>query len=171
MIATWRYLIRVRAAELRSLPADVDCVDDHPHLTQEQRWLIGWWLYRGSTYPRRRASSLKARLPSSGPFWCERVRDRLAERVESIRHWTAEVRSYDHIPDEPATWFVDPPYQGRVGDHYARRFKEHYRLGEWCRSRSGQVIVCEHHGADWLPFRPLGPTGRRNYREVVWSAG
>lgn len=168
VIGTWRYLIRVRASELRSLPTDVDHLDDHPHLTQEQRWLIGWWLHKGTTAPRRKPSAWMVAGKSEGSYWGRAVRDRLAEQVESIRHWKAEVRSYDQIPDGPATWFIDPPYQSKVGDYYTHRFKDHYRLGEWCRSRSGQVIVCEHRGANWLPFRPLGPTGPRNRKEMVW---
>jgi hypothetical protein len=49
-------------------------------------------------------------------------------------------------------------------------------LGEWCRSRSGQVIVCENAGAEWLPFQPFrtikGLEGRRGGKksvEVVWT--
>ncbi len=116
VIGTWEYLIRVRGSELRSLPADVDDVGDHPHLTQEQRWLIGWWLSRSSSYPCRRASSWKTRDPSAQYFWCQKVRDRLAQQVESIRHWKAEVTQLR--PDTWTTrrpWFVDPPYQGKVG--------------------------------------------------------
>jgi hypothetical protein len=171
VIGVWNYLIRVRGAELRSLPAEVEHLDDHPGLIPEARWLIGFWLNKGCTTPRKRRSAWMPLHPSDGCYWGERVRDRLAEQVESIRHWTAEVRSYDRVPDGPATWFVDPPYRGRVGSYYAHKFHDHGRLAEWCRSRTGQVIVCEHHGADWLPFRPLGPTGRRNYREAIWTAG
>lgn len=51
------------------------------------------------------------------------------------------------------------------------------RLGVWCKSLPGQVIVCENDGADWLPFRDLASVksteGRhkpaRFSREVVWT--
>jgi hypothetical protein len=108
VVGTWDYLIRVRSSELRSLPAEVDRLDDHPRLTQEQRWLIGWWLFRGSTYPRRRMSAWKTRHPNGGKFWCGTVRDRLAKRVNLIRHWRVEQCSYDRVPDHRATWFVEP---------------------------------------------------------------
>jgi 16S rRNA G966 N2-methylase RsmD len=71
------------------------------------------------------------------------------------------------------TWFIDPPYQ-RAGRHY--RFGpdqiDYKELAAWCLSRPGQVIVCENHGADWLPFQSLSEVkttraGRRS-REVVW---
>jgi 16S rRNA G966 N2-methylase RsmD len=74
---------------------------------------------------------------------------------------------------EPATWFIDPPYQ-KAGRHY--RFGpdqiDYDELATWCLSRPGQVIVCENEGADWLPFQNLSEVkttraGRRS-REVVW---
>lgn len=171
VVGVWRYLIRATESEIRGLPTRVEHLDDHPHLPQEARWLIGFWLAKANATPRKRPSGWMISGKSPGSYWGPEVRERLARQVADIRHWRVEQKSCLDAPDIAATWFVDPPYQGRVGDHYARRFKEHYRLGEWCRSRTGQVIVCEHHGADWLPFRPLGPTGRRNYREVVWTGG
>lgn len=169
VIGTWNYLIRVKASEIRTLSAVVEHLDDHPHLSQEAQWLIGWWLNRGTTSPRRRRAAWMSLHGSDGCYWSERVRDRLAVQVERIRHWRAELRSYDTIPDTRATWFVDPPYQGRVGSHDAHKFDDHEKLAEWCRSRSGQVIVCERSGANWLPFMPLGPTTPRYRKEAVWS--
>jgi hypothetical protein len=56
---------------------------------------------------------------------------------------------------------------------------DHYDcLKEWCKTRDGQVIVCENEGADWLPFSPVakrrGITGRyqkSSATEVVWVNG
>ena len=28
-------------------------------------------------------------------------------------------------------------------------------LGQWCRDRQGQIIVCENTSADWMDFKPL----------------
>jgi hypothetical protein len=53
-----------------------------------------------------------------------------------------------------ATWFVDPPY-ARAGRHYRFRVGDYQALADWCRTRHGQVIVCEQQGASWLPFRPF----------------
>ena len=49
-------------------------------------------------------------------------------------------------------------------------------LGAWCRSRRGQVIVCEAAGATWLPFRPFASiksfgngVKSRTSAEVIWT--
>ena len=86
---------------------------------------------------------------------------------------------HDCVPSEcpvsgEATWFIDPPYQV-AGRHY--RFGseqlDYARLAKWCRSRPGQVIVCENEGADWLPFRPLAAVkttrAKRRSKEVIWA--
>lgn len=110
-----------------------------------------------------------------GSFWGARVRETLAAQVECIRHWRIYNCSYEDCPDVgPATWFIDPPYQ-RAGKHYAYGSEgiDFDALGGWCRSRTGQVIVCENDGADWLPFRHLADvkTTRAGYRskEVIWT--
>jgi site-specific DNA-adenine methylase len=56
-----------------------------------------------------------------------------------------------------ATWFVDPPYNNKAGSHYKCGSKDidYNNLAEWCRSRRGQVMVCENAGATWLPFEDL----------------
>lgn len=168
VVGTWAYLIRATASEIKALPADVEHLGYHPGLVQEAQWLIGFWLNKGCTTPRKRKSGWMPGHDSPGCYWGERVRDRLAVQVESIRHWRVYQQSHHEIPDERATWFVDPPYQGKAGSYYTHKFTDHERLAEWCRARTGQVIVCEHKGAGWLPFQPLGPTSPRYVREVVW---
>jgi 16S rRNA G966 N2-methylase RsmD len=85
-------------------------------------------------------------------------------------------------PDIEATWFIDPPYQNLTGssrgrgDGYGRDCQalnlDFAELGEWCKSRRGQVMVCESLGADWLPFKTLkeNHTTSRGIQttEVVW---
>jgi site-specific DNA-adenine methylase len=68
---------------------------------------------------------------------------------------------YQDIPNQKATWFIDPPYNNAAGALYTKGAKsiDYGHLAEWCRSREGQVIVCENQGATWLPFTPL--TDRR----------
>jgi 16S rRNA G966 N2-methylase RsmD len=109
-----------------------------------------------------------------GSFWGERVRQTIASQVEAIHHWKVFNRSYEDLPFEAqATWFIDPPYQ-KQGQHYHHGAAdiEFEALANWCKTRPGQVIVCENEGADWLPFEPLGhvKTTRRGSRsaEVIW---
>ena len=109
-----------------------------------------------------------------GSFWGERVRETIASQVDAIRHWQIHNCSYVECPvSYKATWFVDPPYQ-QAGKYY--RFGsdliDFESLAIWCRSRPGQVIVCENAGADWLPFRDLADVkttrADRRSKEVYW---
>jgi hypothetical protein len=72
-----------------------------------------------------------------------------------------------------ATWFVDAPYNNEAGEHYTygRQSIDYQHLGNWCRSRSGQVIACENLGADWLDFRPFRTINgqRKQSTEVIWT--
>jgi hypothetical protein len=109
-----------------------------------------------------------------GSFWGERVRSTIAAQVESIRHWKIFERSYEDCPaGQDMTWFIDPPYQ-KAGQHYkyGAELLDYKKLAAWCKSRPGQVVVCENEGADWLPFDKLGhvKTTRRGRKskEVYW---
>lgn len=160
----WLYLQRASQAELLALP------DLHPgqsvddlRVPQEARWLIGLWLNSGVARPCKTPSawmdpSKRAAAGWSGQsscqFWGPGIRERLAAQQPLISHWILAHGSYEDAPDIEATWFIDPPYQlaGKAYVHgsSALDFKA---LGDWCRTRPGQVMVCENVGADWLPFR------------------
>lgn len=83
-----------------------------------------------------------------------------------IHHWV-----YQNAPDIEATWFIDPPYQ-HDGIYYNSGNKLDWPdLGAWCRSRRGQVIVCESEGADWMDFEPHRfnkTVTNETSTEVVW---
>lgn len=155
--ATWGYLVSATADEIHALPdleagqsvGDLDISVGAQHL-------IGWWLNKGSAQPKRTPSTFMLNYPQGGPYWGQRVRDRIAAQLEHIRHWTVGYGPYESVPNREATWFIDPPYR-LAGKHY--RFGsagiDYDALGRWCKTREGQVIVCEADEADWLPFRPL----------------
>lgn len=176
LAGVWRYLISVRSREILSIP-DLhpdQTVEDLP-ICEEARWLVGMWLNRGVSAPRRSPSRWMRDGIRPGSFWGARVRQTIARQVEAIRHWKVHNCNYSKLRySKTATWFVDPPYQ-RAGQHYVFNSSniDYVDLAAWCRSRSGQVIVCENHGADWLPFRRLASvkTTRANHRskEVVWT--
>lgn len=91
---------------------------------------------------------------------------------------------YQELDNYSGTWFIDPPYQiketnGSIfqnGDGYAKdcgtnqiNFKE---LSEYSLERSGQVIVCEKEGADWLPFEKFHTNKtslNKIYNEVIFT--
>lgn len=179
---TWDYLIRAPESEILALPlydgtwSTVDDLD----LPQEARWLIGWWLNKGTVQPSKSPSKWvrEAGGNTGENYWGAGVRARIARQQASIRHWQVSSTSYADLPDLDATWFVDPPY-AEAGKSYRFGSKQidFAHLGEWCRGRSGQVMVAENHGADWLPFRPFrdikathgsGRTGVS--KEVIWTS-
>ncbi len=74
--------------------------------------------------------------------------------------------------NQKATWYVDPPYQFG-GEHYKESNKtiDFEKLGKWCESREGQVIVCENTKADWMDFKPMIQFNglRKTTTEAIWS--
>jgi site-specific DNA-adenine methylase len=103
---------------------------------------------------------------------------RIERALPHLARWEISQGSYLDLPDIEATWLIDPPYQpimSMAGDGYKHgsngiNFTE---LGEWCKSRKGQVIVCEQSPAQWLPFTHLahqqtGSANGQSRSEVVW---
>jgi hypothetical protein len=177
IVGTWRYLIGASESEIRALPdiAPETLIDDLP-IPQEAKWLIGWWANIAATSPRKRASAWTRREgQSSTNAWGTGVRERIASQLHAIRHWTITQGDYRDAGDVEATWFIDPPYQGRAGKRYVHGSDaiDYADLGAWCKSRPGQVIVCENVGADWLPFAPWRQTkgARWQSREAIWLGG
>ena len=105
--------------------------------------------------------------------WTPALRARVANQVEQIRHWIVIEGDYTLAPDMQATWFVDPPYNNKAGSYYVHSDVDYADLASWCKSREGQVIVCENEGATWAPFQTFatfqpGINGQGS-REVVWE--
>lgn len=163
IIGIWDYLIHANKKRILALP-DIEfgtmVADPKYKLCQEEAWLIGFWMNTGVANVCRQPSAWydPDKDPSQAKFlWGQRIRKRIASQLQFIRHWKAEVCSYEDIPNRSACWFIDPPYQ----DHgkwytYNNKTIDFKHLGEWCLSRQGQYIVCEGKGADWLPFKPFG---------------
>jgi hypothetical protein len=106
-------------------------------------------------------------------LWGAKWRDKVANQVNAIKHWKVSCCDYSHVQNEKATWFIDPPYQ-TLAEHYKEsdeRAIDYRHLGDWCRSRIGQVIVCEQGGSRWLPFKPLMTKATVRHgeaREAIW---
>lgn len=174
----WDYLIHVPSSEIRRLPAVVEHVDEMS-APQEARWLVGFWLNKGMYAPcltpskwMREQHGKDGRLNT---YWGEGVRDRIASQVENIRHWRIINGQYEAAPFIEATWFIDPPYNCEAGRRYKRQVHSYVMLAKFCRTRPGQIIVCEKEGADWLPFKPFmdiksleGKHGHGKSPEVIW---
>ncbi len=173
----WRYLIKVRSSEILRIPL-VDSVNDLPTwVPQGARYLIGFTMNSAVTSPRISLSVGRKKLRDSGRVfegWSEQMRARVASQVNNIRHWQIIEDDYTATPHIKATWFVDPPYNNKAGSYYVHNNIDYCALSRWCRNRTGQVIVCENEGAQWLPFKPFatlkpGVNGKGS-KEVIWVA-
>lgn len=171
IVGVWEYLIGASEREIRALPdLEVGESVDGLDVPQEARWLIGFWLNRGSAQPKKTKTAFSARTERSQLVWSERARERIASEVAGIRHWKVRHGTYEDAPRVDATYFVDPPYVDK-GRYYRVRDVDHEALGRWCAGLPGEVIACEQEGAGWLPFRPLATikSTRGTSAEVVWT--
>lgn len=175
----WRYLIRVSATEIRRIPIDITHIDELPSwVPVPARNLIGWWFNNATVSPCKQLSAGRKKLATMGrkfEGWTEATRERVASQIERIRHWQCVEGDYTCAPHIAATWFIDPPYNNRAGSYYVENDVDYTALASWCRSRRGQVMVCENEGAMWLPFKPFavlkaGVNGNGS-REVLWESG
>jgi hypothetical protein len=120
--------------------------------------------------------SLISQVTWIGAHGWKHVRPKMEEIIPNIQHWTATNLDYAALPNLEATWFIDPPYSNPHGMRYRQADINYKQLAQWCRSRKGQVIVCENLGAKWLPFKELahGRIGLRtkyhhvDAQEVLW---
>lgn len=176
----WRYLIAAEPEQILALP-DIEpgqTVDDL-NVSQVEKWLIGFWVNSGCAAPCKRLSSWAVEPIYASQFWGESVRQKVANVAANVSHWRIIRGDWQDAPDVEATWFVDPPYVD-AGRHYPNGPDaiDYGALGEWCRTRRGQVIACENVGADWLPFRPFmdiksnqARSGRTTSAEAIWVSG
>lgn len=168
IVKIWKWLQKASPKDVLSLPilkqgekinrADFDCI--------EQAWLMGFILNQGVNMPRLTVSSM-ATEPKM-----KKQRQFIAENLYKIKHWEIQHGSYEEISNQQATWFVDPPYQFG-GEYYwtGNKHIDYANLAEWCRSREGQVIVCENTKASWLPFYVLQKMNGTTHTttEAIWS--
>lgn len=98
---------------------------------------------------------------------------KISKNLYKIKHWKIIQGSYEDLENENATWFIDPPYF-RGGHKYKESNKKinFQELSNWCKSRNGQVIVCENTDAKWMEFKPIiNINGVNNTKstEAIWT--
>ncbi len=175
LAAVWRWLIAANAKEIMKLPLlePGQTREEVQWASEEASLFVGYWLSPGSAYSCNKLTTWAEYGKSS--VWCERTRSALAAQIHLIDHWNFIEGDYTDAPRDRATWFIDPPYQGRPGSHYRHGSGQidYEHLAHFCRDIEGQVIVCESSEADWLPFKPLcrqwGARGRSE--EVICLLG
>jgi len=168
IIAIWKWLQKATPDDIERLPEIKrgQSTDDVKFECQEAKWLMGFIVNEGVNSPRKSMSMF------SSPQKLKSTKTRIANNLHKIRHWQIELGDYRDIPNQEATFFVDPPYKVG-GEHYVKSNKvlDYAELGDWCKSRLGQTIVCENSAATWLPFRHLKTMrgSRKTTTEVVWT--
>lgn len=168
VVEVWKYLIAASEKDILSLPnvqSKRNIETDFPHLTDAERWLIGFHLCRGKAVPRK---------VGHGQNGWNRDKLRIAKNLYKIKHWKIFQRDYLNLPNENerATWFIDPPYQmvnqnPLNSDRYKHSTLNYYSLANWSQRRQGLVIVCEGAGAEYLPFKLLTVVGTNTNNRTV----
>jgi site-specific DNA-adenine methylase len=169
----WSWIIEANHDDIYALP-DIEVGERLSDLDLPRRWkrllhfAMSEGLYGCSVEGKHHD---KCQYPDPGRTReITKLKERLHFHCDHIKHWTITNLDYKRLPDVEATWFIDAPYQRH--DEYQHKIKDYSKLAEWCKSRKGQVIVCEGDSADWLPFRFLCNhrgryTGR--YSELIWT--
>jgi site-specific DNA-adenine methylase len=135
----------------------------------EARFLMGFLVAGASQCPRNKPTDRTiVYRPNSINFRLKFI----ASNLFKIKHWEIKLDSYENISNQEATWFIDPPYQ--VGGYVYKENNagwDYSKLGEWCKSRKGHVMVCENTKANWLPFKAMKDQRGSIYTttEAIWS--
>jgi len=166
IIEVWNYLKNASENDILKLPRlDTGQTIDDFELSDIERNFMGFMVQDGTTGMRRTASYFAVkRMDEKFNF--------IVENLHKIKHWEIRLESYDDLQNEDATWFIDPPYQ--FGGHEYKMSNKNINfaaLSDWCKSRNGQVIVCENTKADWLPFKPMKEMQGTMFKttEAIWS--
>lgn len=128
----WDYLIRSSEDEIRSLPLEVQHVDDLD-VCQEAKWLIGFWCNKGAATPHLSPSAWMRSGIRPNSYWGEVIRERIAK--------------YD---GEDTFYYADSPYylgdEKPINDFYGVDFtpEDHRRLAHRLRSVKGNVLLCNY---------------------------
>jgi site-specific DNA-adenine methylase len=168
VIKMWNYLQSASEQDILSLPK-LKIGDDLRNfdLSEGERCFLGFCVNEGSANPR---NVLTKWAGDSLDFKIKKT----IEKLNQIKHWDIKLRSYESIENIDATWFIDPPYF-KGGEHYpfSNKNLDFNQLGQWCKERKGEVIVCENDNADWLPFQHLKEHwgGKKKSNEVVFYQG
>jgi site-specific DNA-adenine methylase len=173
IVELWQYLIKVSEEEILALPIG-PFHKDHPAESEVScrpaLILMGFWLTESQTMFSRYPLS-----KSRGGNWTNKKKKMIASQLHAIRHWEIKHCSFEKIPNRRATWFIDPPYE-QGGKRYRFNKIDYSFLGQWCKDRQGQVIVCEQDPSKWLDFKHLEvPSSRKirnasnkDYKELIW---
>ena len=166
IVKIWKWLQQCSPKDIVGLPrlSQGQKLSDITSLSEEERLFLGFVVVAGNATPCNTVSMFGD--------WSERPNfyRNIARDLHKIQHWKIMLGDYESLPNEEATWFIDPPYQVG-GNKYKHHQIDYEKLGAWCIERSGQAIVCENTQAGWLPFTPLCAMRGANAisQETMWT--
>ena len=167
LVEVWHYLQQASEADILGLPKPAigDDLRNYTQLSEIEKKFMGYLVQKSQGKPANTVTYFSAFHDSKRD-----VRQQIAKQLYKIRHWVIRCGSYLEIENDEATWFIDPPYQVG-GDKYHERKIDFQALGEWCKARNGQAIVCENTKANWLPFYPMCEMSGAytTPTEAIWS--
>lgn len=166
VITAWEYLLNASSKDILSLPIlkPKEHIQGY-NLSEGERALIGFNLCRGKSQPRKTGHGFNS--------WTEKRRQYIAENLHKIKHWKIQLMDYSEIPNEIATYFIDPPYekvQQTTSEKYSHWRIDYSKLKDWCLSRRGEIIVCENADAEWLPFKYFRASGANFYGKINYES-
>lgn len=170
IVKIWKWLQKCSKQDILGLPRlkETDRVSNYD-LCDEAKLLMGFLVAKASQAPRDKPTS---RATTLRPNNINHQLKFIANNLDHIRHWEIRHGSFEDIENQEATWFIDPPYQFGGYVYVASNKGWNYKaVAEWCKSRRGQVVVCENMKADWLPFYPLRELHGSIHKttEAIWS--
>ena len=150
IIKMWHWLQQATEKDLDGLPIPKEGESLlNYNLSEGERLFLSFIVSEGVASPRH---TVTKRASTRVKHKIQTTKDIL----HRIKHWDIRLGDYTDIENQEATWFIDPPYF-KGGEHYPKgsKYINYKELAYWCKSRRGQVIVCENNNADWLQFDNL----------------
>jgi site-specific DNA-adenine methylase len=169
IVDVWKWLQQCSVNDILSLPVLKlgEKIDDY-NLTREEMLFLGYIIGVGRACPAKTASP----FATGSNMGIKGHLKKCADQLYKIRHWNIIHGDYRCLKNKKATWFVDPPYQ--YGGHkykFGNNKINFNELSKWCRTREGQVIVCENTKANWMDFKPMSKMKgcQSETTEAIWS--
>lgn len=167
IVDVWHYLQSASEKDILGLPKFKrgESFKDCKQMSDIEIKFYGFISQAGSTGERYKVGTMSG-------INTERDLKKIASNLYKIKHWKIIQGSYDDLQNENATWFIDPPYQ--FGGHEYKESNKNINfpsLANWCKSRLGQVIVCENTKATWMDFKPMIEMQGSMFRttEAIWT--
>ena len=108
LINIWKWLQRSGINDLDRLPKQIhvgQSVDDFEFDCEEAKNLFGFLIKAGNERPSKKPTKWTEMRPNRIKFRIEQIKSSLFK----IRHWDIFCDDYRNIPNQQATWFIDPP--------------------------------------------------------------